>query len=100
MFVKAFILTENVAYFTSTTKFTQKKSEIVIPKENPNSSHFPSIDLTNWIYHSVNEQFQPITGTIFATAQSKCIIIVIIIIIIIIIITLFTVDRKKKEILF
>ena len=50
-----------------------KKSEIVIPipKENPNSSHFPLMGLTNRIYHSVNEQFQAITGIDFATAQSK-----------------------------
>ena len=52
---------------------SHKKSEIVIPipKENPNSSHFPLMDLTNRIYHSVNEQFQAITGIDFATAQSK-----------------------------
>ena len=52
---------------------SHKKSEIVIPipKENPNSSRFPLMDLTNRIYHSVNEQFQAITGIDFATAQSK-----------------------------
>ena len=52
---------------------SHKKSEIVIPipKENPNSSHFPLMDLTNQIYHSVNQQLQAITGIDFATAQSK-----------------------------
>ena len=52
---------------------SHKKSEIVIPipKENPNSSRFPLMDLTNPIYHSVNQQFQAITGIDFATAQSK-----------------------------
>ena len=52
---------------------SHKKSEIVIPipKENPNSSRFPLMDLTNRIYHSVNEQFQAITGIDLATAQSK-----------------------------
>ena len=52
---------------------SHKKSEIIIPipKENPSSSHFPLMDLTNWIYHSVNEQFQTITVIDFATAQSK-----------------------------
>ena len=52
---------------------SHKKSEIVIPipKENPNSSHFPLMDLTNRIYHSVKEQFQAITGIGFATSQSK-----------------------------
>ena len=52
---------------------SHKKSKIVIPipKENPNSSRFPLMDLTNRIYHSVNEQFQAITGIDFATAQSK-----------------------------
>ena len=50
---------------------SHKKSEIVIriPKENPNSSHFPLMDLTNRIYHSFNKQ--AITETDFATAQSK-----------------------------
>ena len=52
---------------------SHKKSEIVIsiPEENPNSSHFPLMDLTNRIYHSVNEQFQAITGIDFARTQSK-----------------------------
>ena len=52
---------------------SHKKSEIVIPvpKENPNSSRFPLMDLTNRIYHSVNEQFQAITGIDFAAAQCK-----------------------------
>ena len=52
---------------------SHKKSEIVIPipKENPNSSRFPLMDLTNRIYHSVNEQCQAITGIDFAIAQSK-----------------------------
>ena len=54
---------------------SHKKSEIVIPiaKENPNSSHFPLMDLTNRIYNSVKEQFQAITEIEidFATAQSK-----------------------------
>ena len=49
---------------------SHKKSEIVIsiPKENPNSSCFLLMDLTNRIYHSVNEQYQAITGIDFATA--------------------------------
>ena len=73
MFVKKFISTEHVACFISASKFTQKISEIVIsiPIENPNSSHFPLMDLTNRIYHSVNEQFQAITGIDFARTQSK-----------------------------
>ena len=73
MFVKAFISTEHVTCFTSASKFTHNKSEIVIPipKEKPISSHFPLMDLTNRIYHSVNEQFQAITEIDFATAQSK-----------------------------
>ena len=54
---------------------SHKKSEIVIPiaKENPNSSHFLLMDLTNRIYNSVKEQFQAITEIEidFATAQSK-----------------------------
>ena len=52
---------------------SHKKSEIIIPipKENPSSSHFPLMDLTNLIYHSVNQQFQAITGIDFATAESK-----------------------------
>ena len=52
---------------------SRKKSENVIPvpKENPNSSYFPLMDLTNRIYHSVREQFQAVTGIDFATAQSK-----------------------------
>ena len=52
---------------------SHKKSEIVIPvpKENRSSSRFLLMDLTNQIYHSVNEQFQAITGIDFATAQSK-----------------------------
>ena len=53
---------------------SHKKSEIVIPipKESPSLSRFPLMDLANWIYDSVNEQFQAITGIDFATAQSKC----------------------------
>ena len=72
MFVKAFISTENVACFTSLQN-SHKKSEIVIPvpKENPNLSRFPVMDLTNRIDHSVNEQFQAITGIDFATVKSK-----------------------------
>ena len=52
---------------------SHKKSEIVIPiaKENRNSSRFLLMDLTNRMYHSINEQFQAITGIDFATAQSK-----------------------------
>ena len=52
---------------------SHKKSEIVIPvpKKNPYSSHFPLMDLTSWIYHSVSKQFQAITEIGFATAQSK-----------------------------
>ena len=52
---------------------SRKKSEIVIPipKENSNpSSHFPLMDLTNRIFHSVNEQYQAITGIDLATVQS------------------------------
>ena len=49
---------------------SHKRSEIVIqiPKEIPNSSHFPLMDLTNRIYHSANKLFQAITGIDFTTA--------------------------------
>ena len=72
MFLKAFILIEHVACFTSASN-SHKKSETVIPipKENPNSSRFSLMDLTNRFYHSVNKQFQAFTGIDFATAQSK-----------------------------
>ena len=52
---------------------TQQKSEVVIPipKVNPVSSRFSLMDLTNQLYRSVNEQFQSINRTDFATAQSK-----------------------------
>ena len=51
----------------------QRESEIIIPipKVNLVSSCFPLMDLTNQLYHSVNRQFQSITGIDFATAQSK-----------------------------
>ena len=47
----------------------QRKSEIIItiPKVNPGSSDFPLMDLINQFYHSVNEQYQYITGIDFAT---------------------------------